>query len=670
MDDPVLTRNPQLVSSDRHAVAVLVSSRLKEQDIEAQVDHLRHVVRTAGWQTWVTGTAAVNHDYALSSEQDLARGEQVTAPLLLIILLLVFGSLIAAGLPLLLALFSIVVSLALVFWIGHSVSESTYVQNVVTVLGLGVSIDYSLFIVYRFREELHLSEGDSKRAVVRTMETTGRAVFFSGITVAIALSSLFLTGVSFMQGMGIGGMLVPLTALLVAMTLLPAVLGLLGARIDVKLWRVIARRLGVDPDRVRGVVTSILPRSPQGGVWHRIALGIMHRPVVWGGSALIVLLGIAYPATHFTQAYGGLKNANQTLESVSGYVFMRDNFSSTSDPAQIIVRHTGPGTLLNPAELSGMRRLESTLRRDLQVRDVSGPADGIPVDSRPTRAQLAAILGRSLSPDLRVAVIAVAPRHEVGTKANELMTRRVEQTSARFQAGPLRGNQLYVGGAAAQYIAWDDVVDAKFPSVVGLILLLTYCFLFLAFRSVFLPLKAVMLNILSVAAAYGALELVFHRGVGHQVLGFTPEDGVAPWVPIFLFAFLFGLSMDYEVLLLSRIREAWLSTHNNRASVALGLEKTGRLISSAAAIMVIAFSGFLIGHEIQLKEFGFGLMVSIALDATLIRLVLVPSIMELMGDWNWWVPAPLRSWAGRGLSPSELSAEKAGQEAATVSEAS
>jgi RND superfamily putative drug exporter len=222
----------------------------------------------------------------------------------------------------------------------------------------------------------------------------------------------------------------------------------------------------------------------------------------------------------------------------------------------------------------------------------------------------------------------------------------------------LPGTHAYVGGSEAGYVDWDNVVLGRFPFVVGAILLLTYGFLFFAFRSVFLPLKAVLLNLLSVTAAYGLMVLVFQGGVGSSILGFTPEDGVATWVPVFLFAFLFGLSMDYEVLLLSRIREAYLETGRNRESVAFGLEKTGRLITSAALIMVVAFSSFLLGHQVQFKEFGFGLMVSIGVDASLIRIILVPAIMEVMGDWNWWVPGPLRAWAGfRGIRPvSELNA--------------
>jgi RND superfamily putative drug exporter len=212
---------------------------------------------------------------------------------------------------------------------------------------------------------------------------------------------------------------------------------------------------------------------------------------------------------------------------------------------------------------------------------------------------------------------------------------------------------VYVGGQQAEYTDFNAALYAKFPLIVGIILVLTYGFLFFAFRSVFLPLKAVLLNLLSVGASYGILQLVFQRGVGSGVLGFTPESGVVSFVPILLFALLFGLSTDYEVFLLSRVRERWFLTGDNHDSVSFGLQKTGRLISSAALIMIVAFSGFLIGDQIQLKEFGFGLMAAIAIDATLIRLVLVPSLMALVGRWNWWVPGFLREFADRGVTFDE-----------------
>ena len=629
--------NPFDVALDRHSESVLFSSKFPgnpsnatiESKMEDQISHLRSVVRVPGFTTYVLGTPAVNYDYAVDTKNDLSKGESITVPILLIILLLVFGTLVAATLPLVLAAFSVILSLALVFAFGHILDTSIYVTNVVTVLGLGIGIDYSLFIVYRFREELESSGGNVERAVVRTMETTGRAVFFSGVTVAIGLSSLILTNLSFMQSMGLGGMLVPFTALLVAMTLLPAVLGLLGAKVN----------------RIR-VLPSRFLRTGENGMWHRLATSIMQRPIISGGLVLLIMLALAFPATQLAFSFGSFKNAPQ-VESVVGYQYMTAHFRKVSDPAQVVIQAPGSGNLLRPSQIAGMRQLENRLRKDPEVRSVYGAVDVLPSSGVAASTKLTE---RYISPDKSTGVISVVARHEVGTKQSEDLVRRLRTEVAPFVAGPLKGDRIYVGGSQAGFTDWNDAIYSKFPLIIAIVLALTYAFLFFAFRSVFLPLKAVLLNLLSVGASYGLLVLVFQHGVGSSLLGFSAESGVASWVPIFLFAFLFGLSMDYEVFLLSRIRERWLSTGHNKESVAFGLEKTGRLISSAAAVMVVAFTAFLIGHEIQLKEFGFGMLASIALDASLIRIVLVPSIMELMGDWNWWVPGFLQGFARSGAT--------------------
>lgn len=640
LDDPTVSNNRQLISTDGHAVTILVSSGLTESSIEGQIDHLRTVVQTPGFSTYVTGTPALNHDYSVQSEKDIQRGDSITLPILVVILLVVFGSLVAAGLPLLLAVLSTVLSMALVYVIGHFVDTSIYVENVVMFLSIGISIDYALFIVYRFREELRATGGDVESAVVRTMETTGRAVFFSGVTVAIGLSSLMLTGISFMQSMGLGGILVPLCALSVAMTLLPAVLGILGPRVN---------RLRVVPRRFLA--------TGEGGTWSRLAHAIMARPVIAGSAVLIVMLALAFPLTQMNQASGGLKNAPK-MESISGFIYMRDHFPSTPEPSQVVIQHDGKGTLLDGREIAGLRALEAAIRQNPQVAQVVGPADFIPLDGKVSDAATKLAIGRYLTPDLRYALITVTPKYEAGTTKNSDMIRSLRGTIAAFAKGALRSDTIHVGGAGADDLDFNDALFSHFPLIIALILVLTYGFLFFAFRSVFLPLKAVLLNLLSVCASFGLLVLVFQHGVGASVLGFRPEDGVASWVPVMLFAFLFGLSMDYEVFLLSRMRERWMQTGHNRESVSYGLEKTGRLITSAAAIMVVAFAGMLLGNSVELKEFGFGLVASIALDATLIRLVLVPSIMELVGDWNWWTPGFLRGFARRASFSEEAYGEE------------
>jgi RND superfamily putative drug exporter len=636
LDNPLVSGNRQLISMDGHSVALLVSSSLKKTQIEDQIAHLRRVVRAPGLETYVTGTPAANYDSQQVSQDDLARGDALTLPILVAILLLVFGTLVGVSLPLILAGSSIILSLALVFIAGHFIDASVYVENMVTVLGLGIGIDYSLFILYRFREELAVPGNTVEAAVVRTMETTGRAVFFSGLTVAVGISSLFLTGVPFMVSMGLGGLLVPLTSLLATMTLLPALLGLLGTRVN---------RLPVVPRRFL--------RSGERGLWHSLAAAIIRRPILAGGLALAILLALAYPATQLSFAYGSLKNQPKAEQAVAGALFMEAHFPSTSNPTQVLIQHQGAGTLLRPGQLATLRSLEAAIARDPEVARVAGPADLLPAGGAPSAAQLRQVTNRYLSADGKVALISVVARHDVGTTSAEHLVRRLRTLAAASSAGAASGNAIHVGGAQAEYTDFNDSLYARFGLIVAIVLALSYAFLFVAFRSVVLPLKAVAVNVLSVGAAYGLLQLVFQRGVGSRLLDFTPESGVAGWVPIFLFALLFGLSMDYEVFLLSRIRERWLTDGDTGKSVVFGLGRTGRLISSAAAIMVVAFSGFVLGSMVQLKELGFGLLAAVALDATLIRILLVPSVMRLLDTWNWWVPAPLRAWSTRASAVAE-----------------
>jgi RND superfamily putative drug exporter len=628
VDNPLVSGNSQLIARDHRSIALLVSSALADQNIESTIDHLRALVAVPGAITYVTGNPALNHDYAVSSQQDLAHGNTVAIPILVIVLLLVFGSLVAAGMPLVLALFSIPVSLSGVYLVAHFLNTSIYATNVVEVLGLGIAIDYSLFIVYRFREELRVTSGNIEAAIVRTMETTGRAVFFSGITVAIGLAALLLSGVVFMQSLGIAGILVPVSALVTAFTLLPALLSVLGTKIN---------RLRVLPARML--------EPGERGPWHRLATAIMRRPVIIGGIVLGALLLAAYPTTHLAYSYGGLKNAPKNLQSVQGYLWVQDHFPSKADPTIVLVEGARPGAMLQPSAIAGLRSLQAALAKMPGVTGVVGPATYLRADVPPSARQLRPLTGQYLTAGGRTALIAVESRYTVGTSGASDVVQAARALVPRFTSLFPAGTKTLVGGSEAGYYDWNNVVLGRFPYVVGIILVFTYCFLFFAFRSVFLPLKAVLLNLLSVLTAYGLMVLVFQGGVGSSLLSFSPEDGVATWVPIFLFAFLFGLSMDYEVLLLSRVRETWLATGNNRESVAFGLEKTGRLITSAALIMCIAFSSFLLGHQIQFKEFGFGLCISIAVDASLIRVMLVPAIMEVMGDWNWWTPRSLRRWA-------------------------
>lgn len=623
VDNPLVSHNAQAISRDRHSVALTVSTKLGESDMEHQIDHLRAVTRLPGFTTRLTGYTVVSQESNVTATKDLSRAEMTTLPILLIVLVLVFGALVAAGLPFLIAIVSIVLCMAFI-WIGaHLMSMSVYVLDVVTFIGLGISIDYSLFIVYRFREELAAGR-DCETAVVRAMETTGRAIFFSGLAVAVGLSSLLLTGLPFMQAMGLGGMLIPLSTLVVTLTLLPAVLSVLGPRVN---------RFRVMP--VRWL------RPGDGGAWHALGTAIMRRPWLTGGAVLIVMVLLALPVTRLSLSQGTQKQNSGNTAGLAALTFLHAHFATGSDPFTVVVQSRS--SLVQGAKLAGMKSLERAIRLDPEVAQVYGLPDAVR-----SGGSLLPSASQFLSPDRKTALIIAVPRDDPTTAKNMAGLRRIRTLTHSAAQSQLRGSTVLVGGSSASYVDFDTVITDRLPLIALVVLGLTYAFLFIAFRTLFLPLKAVVLNVLSVGAAFGMLQLVFQEGFGVSLLGSSRADGIPTWVLLFLFAFLFGLSMDYEVLLLSRVREAWMATGDNAEAVVSGLARTGRLISSAAIIMAIAFSGFLLGTAIWMKEMGFGLTVSILVDATLIRVVLVPSIMAIVGRWNWWVPRSIRAWSQRG----------------------
>ena len=493
---------------------------------------------------------------------------------------------------------------------------ATYVTNLVQLIGLGIAIDYSLLIVYRFREELgrHDSKDD---AIVKTMATAGRAVIFSGATVAIGLALLLFMPSPFMRSMGIGGFLIPLVSILAAATLQPALLSLYGRR-GVKRAHVadFVRRLGIPLPKLAGT------EDIEKGFWARLAHAIMRRPTSFliAGSTLLIALAIPVFAMQLTP--GSADGIPQHPQAVHGFNILRAAVGPGAlSPTQIVVDSGGPGQATDPEVQSSIRKLISGLDRDPEVAYVR---------YRPSRP--------FIDPSGRYAQIIVAGRHEYGQEpAQQFVRDRLRPHIIPAASWPA-GVDVLAGGGPPQGVDFIDRSYAVFPWLVVGVLLLTYLLLMRAFRSLILPLKAVALNLLSVAAAYGALVIVFKWGLGNDLWGLYQFDQIEAWIPIFLFAMLFGLSMDYEVFLVSRMREAWDETHDNTQAVVEGIERTGRIVTAAAIVMVAAFSGFIAGRVVGLQEFGFGLAIAIFVDATVVRALLVPSLMALFGRWNWWLP--------------------------------
>ena len=613
----------QPVSND-----VVIATIATELDIPKAHDFteaMREAVGTVpGAETWLTGPPAIQTDLEPVFERDLVVGELfIAVPIAVLILVFVFGTL-SFLLPLIFALAAIPATLAFVWVFAHWLGMEQTVQQLVTFVGLGIAIDYSLFLVYRFRDEL--KEGRSREdAVARTMQTAGRAVIFAGTTVAIGLALLVLVPVPGIRGYGVAGLLIPLVSIGCALTLMPVLMYSLEPKLD---------RVRLVPKRVLERRES---RRDEDNGWLRLAHTIMRRPLPFFLGSLAFLLLCAAPVLAMRIGPGTNEKLPEHLEATQGLRIMSSAIGAGALAPTVIVVDSGRerGTQEAPVQ-AAIGRLIVELGRDPEVgltRFEAGPG--------------------WVDPSGRYARIEAVGRSDPGVEEAERFVDRA-RSEIVAAAGFPDGTTVYVGGAPAFNVDFIDKTYSAFPWLVASVLVLTYILLLRAFRSVVLPAKAIVLNLLSVAAAFGLLVAAFRWGLG-KPLGLIEYDQITGWIPVFLFAVLFGLSMDYEVFLVSRMREEWDATGNNREAVAQGLAKTGRLVTAAGLIMVAAFMGLVAGSFVDLQQFGFGLAVAILVDVTVIRVLLLPSAMALMGRWNWWLPAGVAKVAR--VEPSPLASD-------------
>ncbi|HEY7197178.1 MAG TPA: MMPL family transporter [Gaiellaceae bacterium] len=588
-------------------VSALVTSALEPADAKNYTDEVREAAGTVPNGTlYVTGAAAITSDLDPVFNDDIKKGElYIAIPIAFVILLFVFGTLTVL-VPLVFALAAIPTTLAAVWIFANFMELSTYLQNMVTLIGLGIAIDYSLLVVYRFREER--AAGDARdEAIVRTMKTAGRAVVFSGTAVGIGLALMLAMPLPFLRGFGIGGLIIPLVSVACALTLLPALLSLVGDRLE----------------SVRIVPKAILERraDEEHNMWARLARLIMRRPVPVALVTTALLVALAIPVFSLQVGPGTNKGIPQDLPSVRGLNILASALGEGAlSPTEVAIDTQRSGGVQDPAVREAVARLVAETRRDPEVTSVIG----------------ASLRPPYVDPTGRYIHLQVTGKHEYGTPEAQDFARRFRSTIVPAAGFP-PAVDVFAGGGPPSSV---DVIDASygaFPWLVLAVLVATYFLLLRAFRSLLLPLKAIILNCLSIGAAYGLLVIVFKWG-GGSALGLQSFDQIEFWIPIFLFAMLFGLSMDYEVFLVSRMREEWDKTHDNEHSVALGLAKTGRIVTAAGLIMFAAFMGFVAGSILGLQQFGFGLAAAIIIDVTLIRALLVPSAMALFGRWNWWLP--------------------------------
>jgi RND superfamily putative drug exporter len=645
------TLSPRQVSPDGHTAYDIVFLDLPPDDSpDAIPPVLAALHEVPGLRVQVGGGPAFYGDVQSVTEGDLRRSELISLPLAALALLLVFGGLVAAGVPLAVGGASVLVALAAIFVVASVTPMSIFVLNLATLLGLGLGVDYSLLLTSRFREELaHRTGPDRVAEAVRvTVATAGRAVFFSGLTVLLGLLGLVLFEFMILRSVGIAGAVVVGMAVAAALTLLPAILAILGPRID--RWSV--RRVTVEPGA--------------DGPWSRLARRVMRRPVAVLVPTLTLLLVLGVPFLHVRFNAPDATILPPSVPSREAYdVLAREFGEGEFAPIVLAIRTQGPAT--DAANLAELHDYSRRLAADPRISRVDGLVD---LDPRLTLEQYQVLYGSPSGPPDRFVAASLAATTRGDLTAFTLTTpygpnnddARALVHDLRDPAGSLApppGVRVLVGGGAADV---DDVVSrvwADFPRTALFIVVTTFLVLFVLLRSVVLPVKALVMNTLSIIASFGALVWIFQDGNLSALLGFQPLGFVETTQPVILFCVLFGLSMDYEVFLLSRMKEAWDRTGDNTEAVAVGLERSGRIVSSAALIVVVVAGSFAFADIVLIKALGLGVAIAVALDATVVRALLVPATMRLLGRWNWWVPARLDRALRNVLPRTEAEAEAA-----------
>jgi RND superfamily putative drug exporter len=591
------TGGAPLVSRDRHATLIPVNVT-DTSAVDDVIGAIHRVDAKAGFTAAVTGEETRQHDFNQLSQDDLKSGElEFGLPAALIVLMLVFGAVVAGLVPLLMAMFSIVIGLGIVAMLAHAFEISVFAVNMLTGMGLALGIDYALFVVSRYREERGRGR-ERLDAIAASSSTANRAVVFSGSAFIIAMLGMLIVPNSIMRSLAVGAIVVGVISVLAATTLLPALLGLLGDGVDRLRIPLVGRR-------------SVEQANPEGRFWGAIVHAVLRRPALSLALSVGILLAAATPIFGMKIGTSGISALPQRFESRQGYTTLERSFPGASaSPVEIVVS----GGASNPAAEAALSRLRSRLASDARF----GP--GRITRSPDGDALLTAPVQGDASSDGAISAV------------RQLRSTTVPDAFANVDA------QALVGGRTSENIDYIDSAINPAPIVIALVLGLTVVLLTTVFRSLVVAALTVVLNLLSVGAAYGLIVLVFEHGVGAGIFGFTQTDTIEAWVPLFLFSVLFGLSMDYQVFLLSRIKERYDEVGDTTKAVTFGVASTARIITGAALIIVAVFTGFARGELIMFQQMGFGVAVALLIDATIVRSVLLPSAMTLLGRWNWYLP--------------------------------
>jgi len=625
------------ISRDQHEALVIVALKDISSRSKGYIPAVLAEIHPGNLTMLATGGVLISEAFNKTLEGDLNRAEYLALPITLLMLVLIFASLIAASLPLGVGLLAIVGGVGGTLFLARFTDVSTYAINIITLIGLAVAIDYSLFVVNRFRDEL-AAGATREDAIAKSMSTAGRAITFSGITVAIGLSAMLFFQGTFLASMGAAGTIVVSIAVLYGLTFLPAVLSVLGPWVDRLRLPILGRR------------------RPDGtGAWHSMALWVMKRPVVVLIPSLALLLLAGTPFLQLRLANGDVDQLPPGNQARQGYdTLVRDFPGQDQTNISVVVYYAG-GSPLTTDHVSAIYDLSRRLAALPNVLRVSSIVDLDPSLAKTDYERLYSGPISDLPVQMRDALVAGTGRHL--TVLNVVTNKQYTSDDARAIVRAARAEQVPDGQVLATGgTAYDlDIVNfilQRTPVAVASVIVITYAVLFLLTGSVVLPLKAVITNLFSISASFGAMVWIFQEGHLSGFLGFTPQS-IDPSIPVILFSIVFGMSMDYEVLLISRIQEEYRRTGDNQAGVALGLEKSGRLITGAAAIMVAVFLAFGMANIVIIKAIGIGLAVAIAIDATIVRILIVPAVMRLLGRANWWAPRPLalfHRWVGAGES--------------------
>jgi uncharacterized membrane protein YdfJ with MMPL/SSD domain len=625
----------QFISTDKKSTYAAINLRGTDDEKTKALKELEPKLKTSQLDVKIGGITAIQQEISDQVSKDLEKSERITFPLLAILLVIVFRSFVAAFLPLLLGAVTILGSFLVLRIISTFTDLSIFALNIITVLGLGLSIDYSLFIVSRFREELRKSKGNKAKAIETTLKTAGRTVFFSGVTVMVSMLGLLVFPLNFLQSMGLGGSSAVLVAMITALTVLPAILYLLGGKVN-------ALSFGSAKRDAEALKAGKLKEVKLGTTfWYRLPKFVMRN----AGTVIILtvipmlLLGLPFLKAKFnTPDYRSLpaeKEGRVVTEK------LKTGFNNTTDPVQIVV--TTEGNVLDSGNIGSLYDYTQKLRTIPGVAGVESLVTVIPnlskaqyqgLYSNRTNPQVSALAGRYAKDNYTL--INVDYKSASDSKNAQAIVKDVRAMQ------PPAGSRTEVGGVTAQLVDLLAILRHFTPYGLLLIVFTLFVLLFLMLGSVVIPIKAIFMNILSLSASFGALVWVFQDGHLAKVLGFTPQGSIDATQPILIFAIAFGLSMDYAVFLLSRIKEQYDKTGSTDEGIALGVEKTGPIITSAAMLLIVVIAAFASGEIPLMKQIGVGLGLAIVMDAVVIRMLLVPATMHLLGEYSWWAPAPLK----------------------------